>query len=170
MKRKPVAIDTTALAALPVRLAEYRSLRIIQVGCGGTGSHLARMTAAVAAVLRDRGEEVELKPVRVHVGSAELLGLDGDIARVRFACSRGTYIRALARDLGRALGVGAHLVSLRRTRSGVSDLSRAVRLDDLTEESLGASLVPMAAALETWPRVLAGPVRTGEETPLKLIV
>ena len=109
-----------------------------------------------AYAMARRGEEVDLKPVRVNVGSAELLGLDGDIARVRFACSRGTYIRALARDLGRALGVGAHLVSLRRTRSGVSDLSRAVRLDDLTEESLGASLVPMAAALDTWPRVSAG--------------
>jgi PRTRC genetic system ThiF family protein len=60
VKRKPVAIDTTALRALPVRLAEYRQLRIIQVGCGGTGSHLARTTAAVAAALRDRGESVEL--------------------------------------------------------------------------------------------------------------
>ena len=59
MKRIPVAIDTTALRALPVRLAEYRSLRIIQVGCGGTGSQLARMTAAVCAALRDRGESVE---------------------------------------------------------------------------------------------------------------
>lgn len=60
MKPKPVAIDTAALSALPVRLAEYRSLRIVQVGCGGTGSHLARMTAAVASALRDRGESVEL--------------------------------------------------------------------------------------------------------------
>lgn len=60
MKPKPVAIDTAALRALPVRLAEYRSLRIIQVGCGGTGSHLARMTAACAAAVRDRGETVEL--------------------------------------------------------------------------------------------------------------
>lgn len=60
MKRRPAAIDTTALAALPVRLGEYRSLRIIQVGCGGTGSHLARMTAACAAAVRDRGETVEL--------------------------------------------------------------------------------------------------------------
>ena len=60
MKRKPVAIDTSVLSALPVRLAEHRSIRIIQVGCGGTGSHLARMTAACAAALRDRGESVEL--------------------------------------------------------------------------------------------------------------
>lgn len=109
-----------------------------------------------AYALARRGEEVELKPVRVHVGSAELLGLEGDLAHVRFACSRGTYIRALARDLGRTLGVGAHLVALRRTRSGVAELARAVRLDDLTPESLGGALVPMMAVLEAWPSVTAG--------------
>ena len=109
-----------------------------------------------AYAMARRGEDVDLKPVRVHVGSAELLGLEGDIARVRFACSRGTYIRALARDLGRALGAGAHLVSLRRTRSGVAGLSRAVRLDDLTPDALGAALIPMMAVLETWPSVTAG--------------
>jgi tRNA pseudouridine55 synthase len=109
-----------------------------------------------AYAMARRGEDVELKAVRVHVGSAELLGIEGDIARVRFACSRGTYIRALARDLGRALGVGAHLVSLRRTRSGVAAIGRAVRLDDLTPESLGAALIPMMAVLEAWPSVVAG--------------
>lgn len=109
-----------------------------------------------AYALARRGEEVELKPVRVHVGRAEVLALEGDIAQVRIACSRGTYIRALARDLGRALGVGAHLVSLRRTRSGVADLSRAVRLEELSPESLSAALVPMMAVLETWPSVTAG--------------
>ncbi len=115
-----------------------------------------------AYAMARRGEDVDLKPVRVHVGSAELLGLDGDVACVRFACSRGTYIRALARDLGRALGVGAHLVSLRRTRSGVADLGRAVRLDGLAPESLGAALIPMMAALETWPSVTAGDPETAD--------
>jgi tRNA pseudouridine55 synthase len=109
-----------------------------------------------AYAMARRGEEVELKPVRVHVGRAELLGLDLDIARVRFACSRGTYIRALARDLGRVLGTGAHLVSLRRTRSGAAEVGRSVRLADLTPASLGAALVPMMAVLETWPSVVAG--------------
>ena len=103
-----------------------------------------------------RGEDVDLKAVTVHVGRAEVLGVDGDVARVRFACSRGTYIRALARDLGRAMGVGAHLVGLRRTRSGVAALDRAIRLDDLTAQSLPGALIAMASALETWPRVTAG--------------
>lgn len=109
-----------------------------------------------AYAMARRGEDVELKPVRVHVGSADLLDLQEDIAGVRFACSRGTYIRALARDLGRALGVGAHLVSLRRTRSGVAEIGRAVRLDDLNPDSLAAALVPMMSVLETWPSVTAG--------------
>jgi tRNA pseudouridine55 synthase len=109
-----------------------------------------------AYAIARRGEDIELKPARVYVGTAELLGLDGDIARVRFACSRGTYIRALARDLGRALGMGAHLVALRRTRSGAAEVGRSIRLGDLTTESLGAALIPMMAALETWPSVAAG--------------
>jgi tRNA pseudouridine55 synthase len=109
-----------------------------------------------AYAIARRGEDVDLKPVRVQVGRAELLGLEGDIARVRIACSRGTYIRALARDLGRALDTGAHLVSLRRTRSGAAGLDRAVRLDDLTAESLRGALVPMMAVLDTWPSVVAG--------------
>ena len=103
-----------------------------------------------------RGEDVDLKPVAVHIGAAELVKLEGDVALVRLACARGTYIRALARDLGRSLGVGAHLVALRRTRSGAATLDRAVRLDDLTPESLPKALVPMAFVLEAWPSVTAG--------------
>lgn len=109
-----------------------------------------------AYAMARRGEDFELKPVRVSVGRAELLGLEEGIARVRIACSRGTYIRSLARDLGRALASGAHLVSLRRTRSGSADLRQAVRLDDLTPQSLGAALIPMAAVLEGWPSVVVG--------------
>ena len=109
-----------------------------------------------AYAMARRGEEFDLKPVRVQVGRAELLGLEGGIARVRIACSRGTYVRSLARDLGRALATGAHLVFLRRTRSGSADLRRAVRLDDLTPESLGAALIPMAAVLDAWPSVVVG--------------
>ena len=109
-----------------------------------------------AYAMARRGEDVELKPVFVHVQAAELLSLEGGFARVRFACSRGTYIRALARDLGRKLGVSAHLVALRRTRSGSAFLERALPLDQLTQESLPAALVPMISILESWPRVVVG--------------
>lgn len=106
--------------------------------------------------LARRGESAELKPVTVEVSAAEFLSFEAGIARVRFACSRGTYIRALARDLGRRLEVGAHLVALRRTRSGGARLSEAIPLEELTQESLVARLVPPMAILEAWPRVVVG--------------
>jgi len=106
-----------------------------------------------AYALARRGEDVDLKPVRVSVHAAHLLGLEDGVATVRFACSRGTYIRALARDLGRALGVGAHLVALRRTRSGAAGLDRAVPIDQLDAASLAKNLLPMASILDTWPKV-----------------
>jgi len=107
-----------------------------------------------AYALARRGTEVNLDPVSVEVGQAELLALDGDTATVRFACSRGTYIRALARDLGRALGVGAHLTALRRTRSGRAGLEAAIPLDRMNAESIASNLMPMALILEAWPMVV----------------
>jgi tRNA pseudouridine55 synthase len=106
-----------------------------------------------AYAMARRGDEVDLKPVRVHLDSTDLLKFDGTRARIRLVCSRGTYVRALARDLGRKLGVGAHLVALRRTRSGEATLDRSVRLEGLTFESLVAALVPLISILEAWPMV-----------------
>jgi tRNA pseudouridine55 synthase len=148
------SVPTTALS--PVGVSAALAAFVGEIDQMPPAFSAKKIAGERAYAMARRGEEVDLRPVRVHVGRAELLALDGDIARVRFACSRGTYIRALARDLGRALGVGAHLVSLRRTRSGVADLTVAVGLDDLTGESLGAALIPMAAALETWPKISAG--------------
>src|SRR5450759_4443407 len=79
--------------------------------------------------LARRGEEVERKPVRVTVKEFEAIAHDGDPLltanddgsrdlNVRVVCSAGTYIRALAEDFGKRLGVGAHVASLRRTRAG----------------------------------------------------
>ena len=102
-----------------------------------------------------RGDEVVLEPVKVQIATATLISVQGETASVRFASSRGTYIRALARDLGRLLGMGAHLVELRRTRSGAHSLSEAVRLDELTERALASGLKPMASILSDWPRFLA---------------
>lgn len=82
------------------------------------------------------GEQVELKARAVTVAQFELLefrpGAQAQ-ADVRVVCSSGTYVRALARDLGAALGVGGHLTALRRTRVGGFDLSQARTLDQLAE-------------------------------------
>lgn len=79
------------------------------------------------------GEDVALAPRRVRVGEFELVGVHGDDLDVRVVCSAGTYIRSLARDLGRALGVGGHLLALRRTRIGPFGLSEARTLDQLAD-------------------------------------
>lgn len=81
------------------------------------------------------GEEVELKAREVTIsGFARLATRRADDAidlDVRVDCSSGTYIRALARDLGSALGVGGHLIALRRTRVGPFDVAEAVGVDDI---------------------------------------
>ncbi|MCW2713398.1 MAG: tRNA pseudouridine synthase [Frankiales bacterium] len=80
------------------------------------------------------GEAVELRARPVTVSRFELLARRGSDLDVRVECTTGTYVRALARDLGEALGVGAHLTALRRTRVGPFDLHQARTLDQLAEE------------------------------------
>jgi tRNA pseudouridine55 synthase len=79
------------------------------------------------------GEEVNLEPRVIQVYSLELLEWDPPEAVVDVFCSSGTYVRSLANDLGNALGVGAHLVGLRRTKSGRFTLRDAVPLRRLQE-------------------------------------
>src|SRR3954468_6371071 len=90
------------------------------------------------------GEDVELKGRRVTVSRFELLARHGDQVDVAVTCTSGTYVRALARDLGTTLGVGAHLTALRRTRSGSFRLDVAHTLDALAAEF---STVPLSDAV-----------------------
>ncbi len=80
-----------------------------------------------------KGETVERQPIRVFISAIEVIGAgrEPDSARVRVTCSAGTYVRSLANDIGRAVGTGAHLAELRRTRAGRFDLAQAVTLDEL---------------------------------------
>ncbi|HUQ17998.1 MAG TPA: tRNA pseudouridine(55) synthase TruB [Gemmatimonadaceae bacterium] len=78
-----------------------------------------------------RGEMLELAPAPVHVESWKVNDLDPEFLRATITCGAGTYIRALARDLGRMTGSAAHLTSLRRTRSGEFDVHDAASLEDL---------------------------------------
>ena len=65
-----------------------------------------------------KGEEVEIKPKTLVIDEIELLSFDDNVATIRVVCSKGTYIRALARDIGLELNSGAHLIALKRTRIG----------------------------------------------------
>jgi tRNA pseudouridine55 synthase len=101
-----------------------------------------------------RGEEVELTPVPVDIHELDLLGVELPEMRVTLRCSSGTYVRALARDLGRFLGVGGHLTALRRTRVGPFDLASSLPLDRLGAlEDLAAALLPPAQALSHLPAI-----------------
>jgi tRNA pseudouridine55 synthase len=103
------------------------------------------------------GEEVNLEPRVIQVYSLELLEWDPPEAVVDVFCSSGTYVRSLANDLGNALGVGAHLVGLRRTKSGRFTLRDAVPLRRLQEAFVAGDwykyLIPAAEALADWPMV-----------------
>lgn len=93
------------------------------------------------------GEQVELTSRRVTVSRFDVRARrrgNGTIELdVVVDCTSGTYIRALARDLGRALGVGGHLTALRRTRIGAFDVAAAASVDDLSDDAL---LAPATAA------------------------
>lgn len=82
--------------------------------------------------LARKGEEVELKPKVLVIDEIELQDFNSATmqATIRVVCSKGTYIRALARDIGLALGSGAHLVSLRRTRVGNVRVEDCMQVED----------------------------------------
>ncbi len=97
-----------------------------------------------------RGEPMDLEPVPVVVHEWRVLARDGDDLDVEIRCSGGTYIRALARDLGEATGSAAHLAELRRLRSGRFDVSQACSLEAL--DGGGIEVIPPAAAVAQLPR------------------
>lgn len=104
-----------------------------------------------------QGEEVDLEPRTIEVYSLEILEWAPPEAVVDVYCSSGTYVRSLAHDLGNALGCGAHLIGLRRTKSGRFTLRDAVPLRRLQEAFTAGEwyrfLIPAAEALADWPMV-----------------
>ena len=83
--------------------------------------------------LARKGEEVELKAKTLVIDEMELLRCELPEIVIRVVCSKGTYIRALARDIGVALQSGAHLTALRRTRIGAVRVEDCLKLDDFAE-------------------------------------
>lgn len=76
-----------------------------------------------------KGQEVDLKPKTLVIDSINLLDYAPTAITLKIICSKGTYIRALARDIGQALNSGGHLTALRRTRVGNIDISRCLDID-----------------------------------------
>jgi len=139
----------------------------------------AKKVAGVAAYERARQQQpVELKPVPVTVRELEVLARSDlgprtpdlgslGLLRLRVAASAGFYVRSLAHDVGQALGCGAHLEALRRTRVGRFRVEDALTLDRL--DSAGASLIPLSQLLGDLPAVTLtdhGTRRAGHGNPL----
>jgi len=107
-------------------------------------------------VLARRGETIEREPRTIQIHSLDLLSLEKDRLAVAVACSKGTYIRTLAEDIGAALGCGAHLAGLRRTATGALELAQATTLDalaSLAEDERDALLKPVDEILGQFPRI-----------------
>lgn len=108
--------------------------------------------------LARQGIEIEREARRVTVYSNELLGLDGDELELEIHCSKGTYIRTIAEELGQVLECGAHVIALRRRMAGPYDEADLVTFDQLEETladegTLDDLLQPISSAVRGWPEV-----------------
>jgi len=81
-----------------------------------------------------KGVEMELKPVPIEIFSMEVLSFQMPNLELKISCSKGTYIRSIARDIGTALNSGAHLIQLRRTASGEFNISNAITIEELEKK------------------------------------
>ncbi|MEO7539086.1 MAG: tRNA pseudouridine(55) synthase TruB [Pyrinomonadaceae bacterium] len=104
-----------------------------------------------------KGEMIERKPIRITIFELELVNSSlrtlPSALRVRVLCSAGTYIRTLAEDIGRKVGVGAHLDELKRTRAGKFTIDMALTLEQLEALTTPSSaLLPMSEAVSHLPQ------------------
>lgn len=147
--RLPVAVDDEALAGA---IAKFRG-EIDQVPPMHSAlKHAGRPLYALAR----EGQVVARRARKVTVYELDLLERDPTTLRLRVLCSKGTYVRQLAVDLGLALGTVAHLQALRRTTVGRLRLEEAVSLEDLQalgEEGRRAWLLPYERLIEHLPRI-----------------
>ena len=106
--------------------------------------------------LAREGISIELEPRRVRIEKLQCLSFNGESVTLEVTCSKGTYIRVLAEDIGRALGCGAHLTGLRRTKVGDLTIESSVTLQDLeamNHEQRLQTLLPLDALMQTLPAV-----------------
>ncbi len=167
--------ETVARASTePVTEADVRAALAVMVG------EVDQVPSAVSAIKVDgkrayarvrSGEQVELAPRRVRIDSIDVHAVRGDDVDISVSCSSGTYIRAIARDLGDALGVGGHLVALRRTAVGPYRIEDAHTLEELEADF---SVLPVAdAARAAFPSLVldddqATDVRFGRKLTVQL--
>ena len=157
--------EGTVLSRSPVAVSE-NELRAVLERFRGEIEQVPPMYAAIKHQGRPlyayarRGERVTRTPRRVTIRRLELEGLEGNTVTVFVECSKGTYIRTLAEDVGAELGCGGHLAALERLAVGPFSLEQSITLDAF--EAISASrrrerLLPPQALLESWPRLRLAP-------------
>jgi tRNA pseudouridine55 synthase len=160
LERKEVRItETEVLAVLDRFQGEIEQVPPMHSALKHQGTPLYRLAR--------RGEEVRRASRRVRISELQLIKLHGTSLDLRVVCSKGTYIRVLAEDIGAALGCGAHLSALRRTGAGRFRIEHALSLEDLeamTAEERERRLLALPALLEGLPRAELG---AAEETRLR---
>jgi len=125
------------------------TLEQIEIACRRFSGVISQRPPAFSALkivgqpaykLARKGQAPELAAREVRIDRFEILSWEHPLLKVRIGCGRGTYIRAIARDLGEMLGTGGYLTELRRTRIGDFDVADAVTLDRLQSEGITAHL------------------------------
>lgn len=122
--------------------------------------------------LARQGKEVPREPRSIRVERLQLNQLGKDEIEIELTCSRGTYVRTLAADMGQSLGCGAHLKSLRRIACGHLTVDRAVTLDELERVDSKALLLSLEKALDhlravIWENQLLARLRLGQQEILR---
>jgi tRNA pseudouridine55 synthase len=153
-------IDTARVPALTVE-----TVRQVLSGFTGVISQVPPMHSALKHQgqrlyqLAHQGIEVERKPRQITIYTLELLSLDGDEISIRIHCSKGTYIRTLAEDIGKKLGCGAHVKNLQRVGAGPFRAEQMITLERLAQlaaeglEKLDQQLIAMECAMQNLPEI-----------------
>jgi tRNA pseudouridine55 synthase len=182
--------ETTATGDAEGDILEARP---VAASAGEIGAVLKRFTGEIeqvppmhSALKRDgvplyklarRGESVERRPRRVRILELALLDYKKPLLSVRVRCSKGTYVRTLAEDIGAALGCGAHLAGLRRTGSGrfrIDDAVPVAALETMAPPERSALVIGLGTLLVDLPRVdldaaLTAKLRNGQSLPLQAL-
>ncbi len=141
------------------------SVSDIETALGSFRGEIRQVPPMYSAVRKDgvrlydlarRGETVEREERRVTIYRLDFLGFENNTVKIFVECSAGTYIRSLADDLGKALGCGAVLSSLRRTRANGFTIENSVTLEEMRKmdtDELKSLIIPLDKALEEYEKV-----------------
>lgn len=148
----------TVLKTSPVSVSKERLQKVLQ-GFLGKSMQLPPMYSALKKdgvrlyELARNGQEVERRPREIEIKELELLHFENGLFSVRVACSKGTYIRSLAADIGERLATGAVLTGLRRTKTAGFSVGDCIPLEQITADNISSLLLNEERAVLGYPAV-----------------